>query len=64
MKKIERIYTVITENGDEEGICAIGTGMSMQCASSNKDVILMSLQQLRLSAPNKTFKIVSFVREE
>lgn len=65
MKEIERIYTVLTDEGtDEETIAGFSNGIiSMQAVTSEKTMAEAMLVLAKRSFPKKDFRMISFLRE-
>lgn len=64
MKKIEKLYVVLTQEGGEETIAALTMpdGFTFQAVSSQRRTIDMAYKRLKEACPNQHFTIKEFVR--
>lgn len=63
MKEIESLYIIVSVENDEENIMGFGTGMQMQCASSNRGLMMAAQENFQKNFPNRKYELIKFNRD-
>jgi hypothetical protein len=66
MKKIEKLYVILTQQDGEETIASLTMhdGFTFQAVSSKKKLIDLAYQRIKAACPDQLFTIKEFDRSE